>query len=138
MATSKNTYDSTREPEANEMQQQQQQVRIFDDGSQSYRLLYHELRGNDLIKLSSVKVDSPDPSDIIGNYIHSLPMTTRMSVAPKTLYFHFTKDDFSKYDIDTQRNQIARIYPNFIIFWAFEFMTQDIVEFRYKQLELLG
>jgi hypothetical protein len=137
MTTVQNKYDSTRGPEANEGMQQQQ-VRIFDDGSQSYRLLYHELRGNDLIKLSSVKVHNPDPSDIIGNYIHRLPMTTRMSVAPKTLYFHFTRDDFTKFNIDEQRKQIENVYPNYMMFWAFEFMTQDIVEFRYKQLELLG
>jgi hypothetical protein len=133
MTTTENNCARTGEPE-----KMQQQVRVFDDGSQSYRLLYHELRGNELIKLSSVKVLKADPAEIISNYIHRLPMTIRQSIAPQTLYFHFTRDDFTKYDIETQRNQINNIYPNFMIFWAFEFMNQDIVEFRYKQLELLG
>ena len=126
--------NSTRGPES----EQDKKVFIFDDGSRSYRLLYHELRGNDLIKLSSVKVHNADPANIIGNYIHRMAVTTRNSIAPQVLYLHFTRDDFTKYDIEEQRNQLARIYPNFLIFWAFEFMHQDIVEFRYSQLELLG
>jgi hypothetical protein len=97
-----------------------------------------DLNNNELIEAREIKIDKANPLDIINNYIERLPRTARESIMPRFLYFHFTKDDFAKYDIETQRNEIHRLYPNFIIFWAFEFMGRDIVEFRYKQLELLG
>jgi len=129
MTTAENKILNIREPEKDRTT-----VRLFDDGTLQFALLQRELSQNELIKVSSVKVPKADPSDNVNNYIHRLPITIRESINRHHLYFHFTSDDFTKYDIDRQRNQIREIYPNFIVFWAFEFMKQDIVEFRFKQI----
>jgi hypothetical protein len=115
-----------------------QRVYCFNDGSRSFQIMRADLRSNELIEVREIKIERANPLDIINNYIEHLPRTVRNSIVAKMLYFHFTKNDFTKYDIDSQRNEIHRLYPNFIMFWAFEFMHQDIVEFRYSQLELLG
>jgi hypothetical protein len=86
--------------------------------------------------ITSVNFFSKKRNDIISNYIHKLPKTVRNSIKPQTLFFHFTSEDFNRFNIEEQRIQINNLHPNFLIFWAFEFMKKDIVDFRYNQLQL--
>jgi hypothetical protein len=115
-----------------------QKVFCFDDGTRSFQIMRADLRSNELIEARYIEIDKADPTDIINNYIEKVPKTVRNSIKPQTLFFHFTSEDFNRFNIEEQRIQIKNLYPNFLIFWAFEFMKQDIVEFRFKQLQLLG
>jgi hypothetical protein len=137
LATSNSTTNAIRRGPEGDLRDKQK-VFCFDDGSRSFQIMLADLRTNELIEARDIKVENPNPSEIIESYIHLLPKSAREGISPRTLYFHFCKEDFLKYDIDTQRTQIINLYPNFTVFWANEFMGQDIVEFRYKQLQGLS
>ena len=93
-----------------------QKVYVFDDKSHQFQLMRADLRSNESIEARYIEIHKADPTDIINNYIHKLPKTVRNSIKPQTLFFHFTSEDFNRFNIEEQRIQIKNLYPNFLIF----------------------
>jgi len=92
-------------------------VYLFDDGTIESKLLKHESERNPDIEIEVIKrVYKPDN---ITNYLDAVPNDA-------IVHLHFTKEDFLKYDIDSQRNKIRSLSPNLSLFFAYEFLNKDV------------
>jgi len=92
-------------------------VYLFDDGTIESKLLKHESERNPDIEIEVIKrVYKPDN---ITNYLDAVPNDA-------IVHLHFTKEDFLKYDIDAQRNEIRSLLPNLSLFFAYEFLNKEV------------
>jgi hypothetical protein len=92
-------------------------VYLFDDGTIESKLLRYDSERNPDIEIEVIKrVYKPDN---ILNYLPQVPNDA-------TVHFHFCKEDFLKYDIDSQRNKIRSLSPNLSLFFAYEFLNKDV------------
>ena len=115
-----------------------EKVLIFDDGSIESKLLESDCKQNPFIRVVKVKVDkSANRNDIEKDYMQHLPKYASSGRTTK-VYLHFCREDFLEYNIDQQRNKLRNYYPHLSIFWAYEFMTKEVVQYRYKQLEAIS
>jgi hypothetical protein len=99
-------------------------VIVFDDGSIQSQVLKKECENNQSIEVETQTIKANPKS--IEKYIEKVKDKT------SSVYLPFTLEDFNKYDIDTQRKNIATKYPEISIFYAYEFMTNDAVLERAK------
>ena len=99
-------------------------VIVFDDGTIQAQVLQHECKENKSIEVESVSIKANPKS--IEKYIEKIKDKS------SSVYLPFTLEDFNKYDIDSQRKNIATKYPDVNIFYAYEFMTNDAVLERAK------
>jgi len=92
-------------------------VYLFDDGTIESKLLKHDSERNPDIEIEVIK-RAYKPDNIV-NYLPQVPNDA-------TVHFHFCKEDFLKYDIDSQRNKIRSLSPNLSLFFAYEFLNKDV------------
>jgi hypothetical protein len=92
-------------------------VYLFDDGTIESKLLKHDSERNKEIQTEVIKTEY-NPKNI-ANYLPQIPNDA-------TVHFHFCKEDFLKYDIDSQRNKIRSLSPNLSLFFAYEFLNKDV------------
>jgi len=107
-----------------------EKVFIFDDGSVESQLLAFECENNPAVKVEKIKT-SLNPKKIEETYIGKLPksvLNANNKVAK--VHMHFSSEDFAKFDVGSQRNQINAYYPNLSIFYAYEHMTKDTIKTR--------
>jgi len=93
-------------------------VYLFDDGTIESKLLKHDSERNKEIEIEVIKTEYK-PADLSSYLVW-------VSEYGNTVHFHFCKEDFLKYDIDSQRNKIRSLYPNLSVFFAYEFLNKDV------------
>jgi len=99
-------------------------VYLFDDGTIESKLLKHDSERNKEIQTEVIKTEY-NPKDI-ARYLDKITTITN-DLETISIHFHFCKEDFLKYDIDTQRN-VLRSQPKHrfqSIFFAYEFLNKD-------------
>src|SRR4030095_10942417 len=107
-----------------------EKVFIFDDGSVESQLLAFECENNPGVKVEKIKT-TLNPKKIEETYIGKLPksvLNANNKVAK--VHMHLSSEDFAKFDVGSQRNQINAHYPNLSIFYAYEHMTNDTIKTR--------